>query len=81
VKSVTLSEFRERLDAYLLRGESVCIEHDGRTLGYFLPARHASEEETRELLDRMNSLMQAVYEETGLDEEGFIEALGLKAKA
>ena len=51
------------------------IDHDGKTLGYFLPAppgRDPDDEETKLAFDRLREAVRHVREESGLTEDELV---------
>lgn len=71
MKKVELGELKEQL---LSAGrEALCVEHDGKLLGYFYPV--SSEVEVEAAWERLNKATKRVMEETGLDEESLVQAL------
>ena len=76
MKKVQLHELPEQV---LLTGkEPLSVEYNGRVLGHFYPVVQKSKEEMDALWEQFEKVLEQVMKETGLDEEGLVEALAPK---
>lgn len=75
MKKIKLSQLTEKL--LLEKHEAICVEHDGKILGYFYPVLH-KQEEVDAAYERLNNAIEQVTKETGLDEEALVETFTSK---
>ncbi|MEC4983852.1 MAG: hypothetical protein SAJ37_13340 [Oscillatoria sp. PMC 1068.18] len=75
MKKIKLSQLTEKL--LLGVNEALCVEHEGKMLGYFYPVLH-EQAEVDAAYQRLQNAVEQVTKETGLDEEGLVQALTSK---
>jgi len=73
MKSIELSKLKEQV--LLTEHEALTVEHNGKLLGYFYPVKTKDQAEVDALWERLEKAVERVMAETGLDEEGLVEAL------
>lgn len=76
MKTVDLNDLKKEL--LLTEQEALAIEHNGTLLGYFYPKNPKNQAEADALWERLDKAVERVMAETGLDEEGLVEALAPK---
>jgi hypothetical protein len=72
MKSIKASQLQE--EVLLAAKEALSVEHNGKLLGYFYPVPQ-DEAEIDDVWERLDKAVERVMKETGLDEEGLVEAL------
>ena len=76
MKKVELNELQNRV---LVAGkEALAVEQNGKLLGYFYPVVKPDKAEADALWEKWEKILDRVMAETGLDEEGLVEALAPK---
>ncbi|MBC6424410.1 MAG: hypothetical protein GDA38_25230 [Hormoscilla sp. SP12CHS1] len=76
MKKVELHELQEQM---LLAGKAgLEVQQNGKLLGYFYPVLQQDKAEVDALWERWEKVLDRVMAETGLDEEGLVEALAPK---
>ncbi len=73
MKSIELTNLKEQV--LLTENEALAVEHNGKLLGYFYPVKTKDKAEVDALWERFEKAVERVMAETGLDEEGLVEAL------
>jgi hypothetical protein len=72
MKSIKASQLQE--EVLLAAKEALSVEHNGKLLGHFYPVPQ-DEAEIDDVWERLDKAVERVMKETGLDEEGLVEAL------
>lgn len=75
MKTVDLSELQKQI--LLTHPEALVITHNGKFIGHFYP-KPLNQADINHLWERLDKATQRVMEETGLNEEGLVEALAPK---
>jgi PHD/YefM family antitoxin component YafN of YafNO toxin-antitoxin module len=71
--TVGIQEFRDNLATYLLKSDAaVAITCEGKTVGYFIPARRKRTEAERVALDEAAARLDALMSEEGLTEDELV---------
>lgn len=75
MRTIELSELQK--EVLLTHTEALTVTHNGKIIGHFyqVPQNQA---EIDQLWERLEKATQRLMEETGLDEEGLVEALAPK---
>jgi len=81
VKRVGVREFRDHATKYLALQEPLEIERHGRPIGYFIPAKRASDEEVKGAIDRLNEAVAALLAESDMTEGELVELFDLSRPA
>ncbi|NEQ74798.1 MAG: hypothetical protein F6K23_18165 [Okeania sp. SIO2C9] len=76
MKKVELHQLQTEI--LIARKEALAIENHGKLLGYFYPIVQKNKVEVDALWERLDKAVERVIVETGLDEEGLVEALAPK---
>lgn len=72
MRSIEASQLQE--EVLLAAKEALSVEHNGKLLGHFYPVPQ-DEAEIDDVWERLDKAVERVMKETGLDEEGLVEAL------
>lgn len=73
MKSVELSKFKEEVPS--ADGEPLCVEQDGRVVGFFYPVKTKPRQQTEELWERLDAVLDRAAAESGMDRDAFIDAI------
>lgn len=77
MKSVGISEFRDKASQYLASKEAVAVKRHGKLVGFYIPVSQSEEEEIEQALQRLNQTVSQVFAESGMDEAALANALDL----
>ncbi|OAI49103.1 prevent-host-death protein [Gammaproteobacteria bacterium SCGC AG-212-F23] len=69
VQKIGIREFREHLPRYLLAALPVAITRHGETLGFYIPARHSSDEREVSALKQAALRLDKLLSSHGVTEE------------
>lgn len=73
MKSVELSKLKEEVPS--ADGEPLCVEQDGRVVGFFYPVKTKPRQQTDELWERLDAVLDRAAAESGMDRDAFIDAI------
>ncbi len=71
MRHVGIREFRDNATTLLYSGEKLVVERHGQAIGYFIPVRHKTPEQSRLLLEEFDALLEGILERNGLSEDEF----------
>jgi hypothetical protein len=77
VERVDAREFGNHAAKYLALREPLEIERDGRPIGYYLPAKRATDEEVKRAIDRLNEAVAALLAESEMTKDELVELFDL----
>jgi len=69
MKTVDAHDFLSRGDSYLHADQTLAVEQEGRTLGFYVPLPGAADPRFQEAINRLEGSVARVLEETGMNEE------------
>ena len=72
MRHVGVREFKNQASALMNAAETLVIERHGRPIGFFVPLVAKDREAGRAALGRLDAAVQAVLDETGLQEEDLV---------
>jgi hypothetical protein len=75
MKNVSLEEFSGKVALYITRQEAVSVEQDGKTVGYYLPVKHVSEQESGAAMQALEQAVERVLAETRMSEDELVQCL------
>ena len=77
MKSVGISEFRDKASQYLASSEAVAVKRHGKLVGFYIPVPRSGEAEIEQALSRLNQTVSKAFAESGMDEAALADALDL----
>ena len=80
MKRVGVREFRDKATHYLNGQDVLSIERHGKTIGYYLPVRTSSEEESQAAMHQFRQAVERFLGETGMSEEELSQALDVSRR-
>ena len=77
MKSVGISEFRDKASQYLASKEALAVKRHGKLVGFYIPVPQSEEEEIEQALSRLNQTVAKAISKSGMDEAALADALDL----
>lgn len=72
MRRVGVREFKNQATAMMSSGETLVIERHGKPIGFFVPVSSKDRRAGRAALGRLGRAVDALLEETGLDEDELV---------
>jgi hypothetical protein len=73
MKSIDISNLQEQVLS--VEDEPLCVERDGRVVGFFYPVKTKPRQQTDELWERLDAVLDRAAAESGMDRDAFIDAI------
>lgn len=74
MKAVGVREFKDQANALLNAEEPLIIKRHGQVIGAYIPFQRADKAAAARAADTLAATLEAIYAETGMDEETFVAA-------
>jgi antitoxin (DNA-binding transcriptional repressor) of toxin-antitoxin stability system len=81
MRHVGVREFKDQATSMMSAGETIVIERHGKPIGFFVPVEAKDRKKGRAALGRLGKAVDAVLDETGLDEEQLVRELSRKFRS
>ena len=81
MRHVGVREFKDQATSMMSAGETIVIERHGKPIGFFVPVEAKDRKKGRAALGRLGKAVDAVLDETGLDEEQLVRELSRKRRS
>ncbi|MDQ3108179.1 MAG: hypothetical protein M3Q68_10295 [Actinomycetota bacterium] len=75
MRHVGIREFKNQATSLMSSGETLVIERHGKTIGFFVPIVASDRRKGRVALGRLGKVVDAVLDETGLDEDALVREI------
>lgn len=77
MKSVGISEFRDKASQYLASREAVAVKRHGKLVGFYIPVPQSEEAEIAQALQGLNQTVSKAIASSDIDEAALADALDL----
>lgn len=73
MKNIDIGKLQEQVLS--AKDEPLCVERDGRVVGFFYPVKTKPPQQTDELWERLDAVLDKAAAESGMDRDAFIDAI------